>query len=176
MFIDVACVSTLIGFHYEMRLILRIWCTFPQKSRLIIEISKTEMWFCWSQSNDYNDINIFLSLENSRTFLLAKEKSWKRIFKTNSELLQNHAEKQFVLSTSFFMIYDVITTPQDGFIASHVWEIVGTKNLTIFKDCQYFRFYMMISSNFWSIEKKNLNSNPCISNYLVLGTTSPAAY
>ena len=120
------------------------------------------MRFCWSQSNDYNDINIFMSLENSRAFFLAKEKNWKRIFKTNSESLQNHAEKQFVLSTSFFMIY-VITTPQDGFIAPHVWEIVGTKNLTIFKGCQYFRFYMMISSNFWSIEQKNLNSNPCIS-------------
>ena len=38
-------------------------------------------------------MNIFLSLENPCTFLLAKEKTWKRIFDTNSELSQNHTEK-----------------------------------------------------------------------------------
>ena len=38
---------------------------------------------------DYNGINIFLSLENPCTFLLAKENTWKCIFNTNSELSQN---------------------------------------------------------------------------------------
>ena len=57
---------------------------------------KTETWFCRKKSNDYNGINIFLSPENPRTFLLAKEKAWKRIFKTNSELSQNRTEKQIM--------------------------------------------------------------------------------
>ena len=45
-------------------------------------------------SIDNNTINIFLSLEKPCTFLLAKEKTWKRIFNTNSELSQNRTEKQ----------------------------------------------------------------------------------
>ena len=39
-----------------------------------------------------------MSLEILFTFLLAKDKSLKRIFKTNCELSQNHTEKQFMLS------------------------------------------------------------------------------
>ena len=35
-----------------------------------------------------------LSLEKLCTFLLAKEKTWQCVFNTNSELLQNHTEKQ----------------------------------------------------------------------------------
>ena len=49
-------------------------------------------------STDNNNINIFLSLENPCTFLLAKEKTCKRIFNTNSELSQNRTEKQFIPS------------------------------------------------------------------------------
>ena len=41
--------------------------------------------------------------------------------------------------------------------------------------CRYSRFYMMIFSSFQKIDK-NLNLDPCILNFLVLGTTSPAAY
>ena len=37
-------------------------------------------------------------MENPCTFLLAKEKTWKRIFNTNSELSQNRTEKQIMLS------------------------------------------------------------------------------
>ena len=40
---------------------------------------------------------MFLSLEKPCTFLLAKEKTWKRIFNTNSELSQNRTEKQIML-------------------------------------------------------------------------------
>ena len=47
-------------------------------------------------SNDYYDINIFLSPENPCTFLLAKEKTWKIIFNTNGELSQNRSEKQIM--------------------------------------------------------------------------------
>ena len=46
------------------------------------------------ESTDNNDIKILLSLENPCTFLLAKEKTWKRIFNINSELSQNRTEKQ----------------------------------------------------------------------------------
>ena len=35
-------------------------------------------------------------MENACTFLLAKRKAWKRVFKTNSELLQNRTEKQIM--------------------------------------------------------------------------------
>ena len=37
-----------------------------------------------------------MSLENPFTFLLAKEKTWKHIFHTNSELLENQTEKQIM--------------------------------------------------------------------------------
>ena len=48
------------------------------------------------KSNDYNDIMIVKLLENACTNLLAKEKTWKRIFNTNSELnytIQNNNNK-----------------------------------------------------------------------------------
>ena len=35
-------------------------------------------------------------MENRCTLLLAKEKTWKRVFKTNSELSQNPTEKQIM--------------------------------------------------------------------------------
>ena len=70
----------------------------------------------------------------------------------------------------------MIAAPQSGFIAPHVWEIVGGKNLTIFKGCHYSRSYMIISSSFRKIETKNLNSDPRILILLILGTTSLAAY
>ena len=37
-----------------------------------------------------------MPLENPCTFLLAKEKAWKHIFNTNSELSQNRTEKQIM--------------------------------------------------------------------------------
>ena len=69
-----------------------------------------------------------------------------------------------------------VATPQYGFIAPHVREIVGRKNLTTFKGCQYSRFYIIISSSFWKIETKNLNSDQRILILLILGTKSPAAH
>ena len=45
-----------------------------------------------------NDIDMFLLLKNVCIFLLAKEKTCKRIFNTNSELSQNHTEKQIMVS------------------------------------------------------------------------------
>ena len=37
-----------------------------------------------------------MSLENPCSFLLAKEKTWKCVFNTNSEILQNLTEKQII--------------------------------------------------------------------------------
>ena len=70
----------------------------------------------------------------------------------------------------------IIAAPQGGFIAQYIWEIVGRKNLTIFKGCYYSRFYIMISLSFRKVETKNLNSDPRILIFLVLGSTSPAAH
>ena len=39
---------------------------------------------------------ISLSLRNACTYLLAKQKTWKSIFNTNSELSQNGREKQII--------------------------------------------------------------------------------
>ena len=61
-----------------------------------LKFQKTETRFCRWKSTDNNDINIFLSLKNPCTFLLVKEKIWKSIFNTNSELLQNRTEKQIM--------------------------------------------------------------------------------
>ena len=70
----------------------------------------------------------------------------------------------------------IIAGPQGGFIVPHIWEIVVRKNLTIFKGCHYSWFYIMISSSFREIETTNLNLDPCVLIFLVLGTRSPAAH
>ena len=67
---------------------------FPKYLGWQLKFQKSETRFCRSKSTDNNDINIFLSLENRYTYLLAKEKTWKSIFNTNIELLQNRTEKQ----------------------------------------------------------------------------------
>ena len=59
---------------------------FPKKIDWGLKFEEVEIWFCRWKSNDYNDINIFLTLENLCIILLAKEKTWKRISKTNCEL------------------------------------------------------------------------------------------
>ena len=64
--------------------------------------------------------------------------------------------------------YIFIAAPQGFFIALHVWEIVGGKNLIILKGCHYSQFYVMISSGFQKIEANNLNSDPHILILLVL--------
>ena len=61
------------------------------------KISKNWARICGWKSTDNKDINIFLSLENPCTFLLANEKTQKRIFNTNSKLSQNRTEKQIML-------------------------------------------------------------------------------
>ena len=70
---------------------------FPKYLGYKLKFQKTETRFCRWKSTDNNDINIFLSLENPCIFLLAKEKTWKPIFNTNSELSQNRTEKQIIL-------------------------------------------------------------------------------
>ena len=65
---------------------------------------------------------------------------------------------------------NLIAAPQGEFIALHIWEIVHRKNLTIFKGCHYSRFYIMIPLSFRKIETRNLNSDPPILIFLVLGT------
>ena len=69
---------------------------FPKYLGKNLKFQKTETRFCRYKSNDYNNINIFLSLQSPCTFLLAKDKIFKRVFSTNSELLQNRIEKQIV--------------------------------------------------------------------------------
>ena len=44
------------------------------------KFQKTETQFFRHKSNDYNNINIFLSLENPCNFLLAIQNTWKHIF------------------------------------------------------------------------------------------------
>ena len=68
--------------------------SFPKYLGWKLKFKKTEARFFRRNSTDNNGINIFLSLENPCTFLLAKEKTWKRIFNTNSELSQNRTENK----------------------------------------------------------------------------------
>ena len=82
---------------------------FPKHLGWKLKFQKPKTDFCWWKSNDYNDINIFLLLENSCTFLLAKEKTWKSICNTNSELLQNRTEKQIMqLKTTVNWLFNCI--------------------------------------------------------------------
>ena len=74
-----------------------------------MKISKKISRFCRWKNTDNNDMNIFLSLENPCTFLLAKEKSWKSSFNTNSELSQNRTEKQIMpLKTTVNLLFNDI--------------------------------------------------------------------
>ena len=67
------------------------------------------MRFCKWKSNDYNEIMIFLSLKNACNFLFAKAKTWKSIFNTDSELLQNCTEKQTTpLKTTVICLFNDI--------------------------------------------------------------------
>ena len=65
---------------------------------------------------------------------------------------------------------------QSGFIALYVWKIGDRTNLIFFKDCHYSGFYIIISLSFWKIETKSWNSDPLILIFLVLETSSQAAY
>ena len=98
-----------LGYEVDFR---DIW-TFPLISWLKIKLSKTEKCFCRWKGTDNNEINIFLSLENPCTFLFAKEKTWKRIFNTNSELSHKIVQKNKLCYSKqqrigYWMIYDVI--------------------------------------------------------------------
>ena len=54
-----------------------------------LKSQKTETLLCRWKSNDYNNINYFLSLGNPCTFLLVKEKTRKRTKKTNYAIQNN---------------------------------------------------------------------------------------
>ena len=71
---------------------------FPKNLGSSLKLQNPETLVCGQKSNDYNDINIFLPLEISCTFLLAKEKTWRRIFKNNCGLPQNYTQNQFMPS------------------------------------------------------------------------------
>ena len=95
-------------------LILLSLVVFPEISATNQNFKNWDMVFCISKANrwkssNYIDINIFLSLENSWTILLLKEKSWKRIFNTYNELLQNHTQKHFMLfkTTVNWLFHDI---------------------------------------------------------------------
>ena len=62
-----------------------------------LKFEKNETFFCRWSSTDNIYMNIFVLLENACTFLLAKERTWKCIVKTNSELSQNCTERQIML-------------------------------------------------------------------------------
>ena len=92
-----------------MRLISGTYPTFPQISWLRIKFSNNRGTVLYMKSTDNNDINIFLSLGNPCTFLLAKEKTGKRICNTNTELSQNRTEKQIMPSetTTTWLFNDI---------------------------------------------------------------------
>ena len=62
-----------------------------------------------------------MSLENPCTFLLEKEKTWKRIFNTNSELSQNRAEKQIMPTKTINCLFNDVWCYL--FIACFDWKI-----------------------------------------------------
>ena len=76
---------------------------------------------------------------------------------------RSYRAENIKLLVQFFEIYNCIPS---GRLYS------TAKNLIFFKGCHY----IMISLSFWKIETKNLNWDPYILIFLVLGTTSPAAY
>ena len=101
-----------------------------------------------------------------RRATLLKRRLWHRCFPVNfskflrTPFLQNNSGRLLLF----------IAASQGGFIAPHICEIVCRKTLTIFKSCHYSRFYITIFSSFRKIETKDLNSDPRILIFLVLGT------
>ena len=93
---------------------------FPKYVGKKLKFQKTETQFYRWRSTDNNDINIFLSLENPCTFLLAKEKTFKRIFNTNSELSQNRTEIMLSKTTINWLFNDIWYC---SFIACFHWKI-----------------------------------------------------
>ena len=92
------------------------------KKRVYRNCKKNLPWEFWKVSWVGLFLTTFLSLENPWTFLLAKEKTWKRIFNTNSELLQNRTEKQIIPSkTKINWLFDDIWCYL--FIACFDWKI-----------------------------------------------------
>ena len=84
-----------LGNEVDFRNIMNVSPNICQK----VEFQKTETRFSWWKSTENNDIDIFLSLENPCTFLLAKKNIWEKgVFNTNSELPQNHTGKQIMPS------------------------------------------------------------------------------
>ena len=122
---------------------------FPKYLVLKLKFQKTETRICRRKSTDNDDINIFLSLENPCTFLLAKEKTWKRIFNTNSELSQNRTEKQIMPSkTTINWLFNDIWCYL--FIACFDWKI-GIFQKTVVRVYTLKSFYWMKAwINFWN--------------------------
>ena len=86
-----------------------------------MKFEKTETSSSRWKSNDNNNINTFLSLENPCTFLLPQEKTWKHNFNTNSELSQNCIEQQIMPSktTVNWLLYNLFYL----FIPCFDWKI-----------------------------------------------------
>ena len=69
---------------------------FPKYLGWKLKFQKTEARFCRWKTTDNNNINIFLSLENPCTFLLAKEKTWKHIFNISSVKYRKIVQKNIL--------------------------------------------------------------------------------
>ena len=142
-----------------------------------LKVSKIQAKYLWRKS-------VFSKVAGCRSPTLLKWTTSQIFFKDFANIISSLLSKLLRFRNNYFHRtilaasndWPFIAAPQGGFIAPHVWEIAGRKNLAIFKGCHYSWFYMMISWSFQKIETKNLNSEPCILNFLVLGTKSPAAY
>ena len=83
-----------LGNEVDVRDIMNVPPNILAKNWYFKKLRQFRRW----KTTDNNDINIFLSLGNPCTFLLAKENTWKCILNTNRELSQNHIEKQIMPS------------------------------------------------------------------------------
>ena len=93
-------------------------------------------------------------------FMVTSLKILKRTFYLGLLLLTHH------LSLS----YSSYCHPSGQLYSLPISEIICEKNHTIFKGCHHSLFYITISSSFWKIVTKNLNSDLHILIFLVLGT------
>ena len=103
---------------------------------------------------------------SSMIFFYAKYYRWGKFYLLNTSFHDN--ETQILLLKKLLLLFAhklrcFIAAPQRGFIARHIGETVGSENL-------------IISSDFRKIETRNLNLDPCILIFPVLGTRSPPAH
>ena len=125
--------NTFIRFHEKMKLISWTWCAFPKKSWIKIKITiKLRHGFMDEKAMIATTLISSYHWKTLVHFCLPN--SWKRTFKTNSELLLNLTKKQFMLSSFTVNLNSVVCLNIKNWTRSrcHIWSLNHQLNGWVF--------------------------------------------